>query len=293
MTRESDLAHLLTMNAEDRLAPLVGLASALADRVEAGEAVEPATVRATVVALVDLLEDGVGDGQTRLALGVALGRLGDPRLRQPGDADYWATVELDGLPLEVGRYPVTVAEWRAWIDSGGYHGDAGWTEEGLAWRNSGDATWPELSKNDDNAPFLVPNQPVVGVNWHEAVAYARAHDARLPDHAERRQIVRGDGRRPYPWGEPFGHGNANTREEVLGRPCAVGLYRMDATPEGVFDLAGNVAEWANDSLGGKRVIAPGSWRQPSMAAWAKAIDHRDPDYRGTDLGLRLVREPRQ
>lgn len=293
MTPQTDLTTLLTMNAEDRLAPLIGLAVDLAQRIDAGEAVDAEQVKATVAALVELLEDGVGDGPARLELGVALGWLGDPRLHTPSEPEYWATVELDGLPLEVARFPATVAEWRRWVNSGGYDDPRNWSEEGLAWRESGDSSWAQLASNPDNAPFLVPNQPVIGVNWHEAMAYARAHDARLPEHAERRQVVRGHERRPYPWGEPFGYGNANTREEVLGRPCAVGLYRMDCTPEGIFDLAGNVAEWANDSLGDKRVISPGSWRQPSMAAWAKAIDHRLPDFRGTDLGFRLVRDPRQ
>ena len=34
--------------------------------------------------------------------------------------------------------------------------------------------------------------------------------------------------------------------EALGRPCAVGLFGGDQTPEGVYDLAGNVAEWTGD-----------------------------------------------
>jgi formylglycine-generating enzyme required for sulfatase activity len=133
-----------------------------------------------------------------------------------------------------------------------------------------------------------PNQPVVGVNWFEAMAYATTFGARLPYRLERSQIVRGEARRPYPWGEPFGTGRANTREEVVNRTSAVGLFRGDVTPEGVYDLAGNVGEWTLDGTGDKRVYHPGSWRQPSMAAWAKALAIRPPDGRGDDLGFRLV-----
>ena len=100
--------------------------------------------------------------------------------------------------------------------------------------------------------------------------------------------MRGLEKRPYPWGEPFGHGNAATREEVLGRPVAIGLFRSDMTPDGVWDLAGNVAEWTLDIAGDKRVLHPGSWKQPSMESWAKAIAIQSPDYRSDDLGFRIV-----
>ena len=132
-----------------------------------------------------------------------------------------------------------------------------------------------------------------------------AANARLPRVDERVWVVRGTERRPYPWGAPFGEGNANTREEVLGRPCAVGLYVRDCTPDGVSDLAGNVGEWTADSRevspeeavgapndDGKHIeffIHPGSWNEPSMAAWAKALSMAPPSARWTGLGFRLVR----
>ena len=129
-----------------------------------------------------------------------------------------------------------------------------------------------------------------GGRWAIFFAYASAHDARLPNFNERMRIVRGSAKRPYPWGEPFGRGNSNTREESLDRPCAVGLYRRDQTPEGVFDLAGNVAEWVGDVVGDERLIAPGAWSQESMSSWAKARAMQAPTCRGFDLGFRLVRD---
>ena len=53
--------------------------------------------------------------------------------------------------------------------------------------------------------------------------------------------MRGDANRPYPWGQPFGQGNANTNEATLGKPVAIGLFIADCTPDGIYDLAGNVA----------------------------------------------------
>ncbi len=283
-----ELSTLLALPAEARLEPLTRMAATLVAARAGGEPLEDDQVAAVTDALVALLESGVGDPADRVALGEALGALGDPRLSTPNQPAYWATTELDGYRLRVARFPVTSWEWRRWIDQGGYDRDEHWTPDGLAWRNSGAQRWAEYAQDAEVQGMLLPNQPVIGVNWFEAIAYARSFGARLPERAERSEIVRGSGKRPYPWGEPFGMGNANTREEVLSRPCAVGLFRADCTPEGIFDLAGNVAEWNQDEVGDKRIYHPGSWRQPSMAAWAKALALRAPDARGDDLGLRLV-----
>jgi formylglycine-generating enzyme required for sulfatase activity len=137
---------------------------------------------------------------------------------------------------------------------------------------------------------VVPNQPAIGVTWYEAEAYAKAHGARLLTLDERMQIMRGDGNRPYPWGQPFGQRNANTREEAVGKPSAVGLFQQDQTPEGICDLAGNVAEWTSDHADDERVIHPGSWNAPSMSAWAKARALVPPKTRSADLGFRIARD---
>jgi len=293
----SDLEHLPD---DERLSGIVGLVDAA---LAAGQPVPEEVLRATVQAV----HAGAGTGHVRLALGDALGRAGDPRLRSPGDAGYWVETTTDyGDPLVVGAFPVTVAEFQAWVDAGGYADRAVWSDEGWAWLDATSDPWPELSKNLD-ASLLVPNQPVVHVTFFEADAYATAHGARLIRTDERLWIVRGEERRPYPWGAPFGEGHANTREEALGRPCAVGLFGGDQTPEGVYDLAGNVAEWTGDdelpyvdfdsvdegeepAVLQCRTIHPGAWNQPALAAWAKAKALVVPESRWNALGFRLARD---
>ncbi len=266
--------------------------AALARQVLSGEAPGGARREALIAALVAAVEGGLGAAADRLVVGEALGVLGDPRLRLPDQEGYWARSPLlDGEHLTVGRYPVTNAEFRAFVAAGGYGRDDYWSDDGRAWRDaSADDTWGAKAEEVLDACFLVANQPVVGVTWYEAEAYARYAGGRLLGFRERMGVVRGPDRRPYPWGEPFGHGNANTREEVLGRPCAVGLYRRDCTPEGVFDLAGNVAEWVADEVDGKGVIAPGAWSQESLSSWAKARALQAPSRRGSDLGFRIARD---
>lgn len=239
--------------------------------------------------IVDLIETGSGIGKERVVLGELLGRLGDPRLRNPDDSAYWTQVKAKEGVSNVGRYMVTNREFSAFVQAGAYENRDIWCDAGWAWVQSEEGTWLDRVQGNENSPYLVPNQPVVGVTWFEASAYARMHGARLARFDERMWTVRGVEKRPYPWGSPFGEGNANTQEEVLGRPCAVGLYTGDKTPEGVFDLAGNVAEWCGDGADGEFWVHPGAWDQPSMAAWAKARILERPDARNAGLGFRLTK----
>ena len=252
-------------------------------------ALPEAARKAFVSRLVELVESDEGQVRARLACGELLGMLGDVRLHVPSEDAYWARLELQsGDAISFGRFPVTNQEYRAWVASGGYDDKAAWSADGLAWLSSVDDAWPTLDERGDAGQMLVANQPVVGVSWFEADAYARAMNARLPRWYERVWAVRGSENRPYPWGDPFGVGNSNTKEEVLGRPCAVGLYGADQTPEGVRDLAGNVGEWTADSDGNEYLLHPGSWDQPSLAAWAKALTTEPPTSRWAALGFRLV-----
>jgi formylglycine-generating enzyme required for sulfatase activity len=242
-----------------------------------------------VIHLADLIEIGSGTGQERVVLGELLGLLGDPRLHLPSDPEYWTSVNTkDGVSI-VGKHMVTNQEFQAFVDEGGYTRRELWSEDGWTWMQSGEGTWEDRTRGKASSPYLVPNQPVVGVTFHEAMAYAKKNAARLSRFDERMWTVRGVEKRPYPWGSPFGEGNSNTQEEVLGRPCAVGLYTSDRTPEGVCDLAGNVAEWCGDGADGEYWIHPGAWDQPSMAAWAKARMLEKPGHRNAGLGFRLTK----
>jgi formylglycine-generating enzyme required for sulfatase activity len=284
------MTSLISGSNEQRLELVALHGDSVAEAVSSGT-VDAERLVAIRSALVDVLSQEVGSGSMRLSAGVLLGRIGDPRLQRPRDAGYWVSMTLkSGDDFAIGRFPVTNDEFKAWVEAGGYDDDANWSDAGRAWRDGCDNPWPVLSSSADSDRLLVGNQPVVGVSWFEAEAYAAAHEARLPRWYERVLAVRGEEKRPYPWGSPFGEGNANTKEEVLDRPCAVGLYLRDRTPDGVCDLAGNVGEWtAERAAGDELLLHPGSWEQPSLAAWAKALTTEAPSARGPGLGFRLVR----
>jgi formylglycine-generating enzyme required for sulfatase activity len=285
LSATADLDTLLGLPPAERVGPLTRLARDLLDN----EADAPVRGK-LAAALVTLVNEGVGSRKERLELGETLSRLGDPRLRTPSSPEYWATVPLEGGDVTVGRYPVTTAEYRAFVAAGAYEKKELWSDEGWSWLQATEDPWPVLAERTESLPFVFDNQPVVGVSWWEAQAFAKFHNARLLRFDERLSVTRGAERRPYPWGSPFGDGNANTREEVHNRPCAVGLYGADSTPEGVADLAGNAAEWCEDVVGEDRWYHPGSWDQPSMAAWAKARFPEAPSWRSAGLGFRLARD---
>ena len=87
--------------------------------------------------------------------------------------------------------------------------------------------------------------PVNEVTWNGARAYCAWRGARLPTEAEWEAVARGREGRPYPWG----HEPPTAERAVFARRSnetePVGSRPAGATPEGVHDLAGNVAEWTS------------------------------------------------
>lgn len=94
-----------------------------------------------------------------------------------------------------------------------------------------------------------PNQPVVGVNWNDAKAFADWAGERLPTEAEWEKADRGGlvGKK-YPWGDTLTNNDANFGgaggKDKWDGTAPVGSFAPNGY--GLYDMAGNVWEWCAD-----------------------------------------------
>ena len=159
--------------------------------------------------------------------------------------------------FKLGKYEVTVGQFRRFVQATGYRTDAerraggnegcrtytgdGWDwTPGRSWKNPGYA--------------IEDNQPVVCVSWNDALAFTEWLSAqtgatfRLPSEAEWEYAARAGSTAKYSWGNSIGYNEANC--DGCGsrwdndRPAPVGSFSANAW--GLHDIHGNVSEWVQD-----------------------------------------------
>ena len=189
-----------------------------------------------------------GASSTRVSAGAApafgTAARGDVR-RRPGDVfrdcvECPEMVVLPGSNLAMGRYEVTVGEYRAFVSATG--AGAGDCVGTWSWRAPG---FPQTDRH-----------PVTCVSWDEAQAYVSwlsrttGMGYRLPTEAEWDRAAVGSQRGC----------DDNGRVEYEGT-CPVGSYGSNAA--GLSDMVGNLQEWTADCVEGdcgRRVARGGTWR---------------------------------
>ena len=171
--------------------------------------------------------------------------------------------EIEIAPFAISTTAVTNAEFKRFVEDGGYRRSDLWTTEGWRWRTAASAEHPVywhregsdrwLRRNFDKWIALDERLPIINVNWHEADAYCRWAGRRLPGEAEweiaasaepsanSRDLT--EHRRRYPWGE-----NPPTLEHANLDWRTLGCLPVDALPTGdsaygCRQMIGNVWEW--------------------------------------------------
>jgi hypothetical protein len=190
-----------------------------------------------------------------------------------------AVVDFPSGGYKLGKYPVTVEEYRVFVESDGYANEAWWGQGGFG-KFTEPGGWEEQKQH--------PTWPVTDVNWYEAAAYCAWAGGRLPTEAEWEYAAAGLERRKYPWGnEEPDESRANYRETGPHHPTPVGMYPAGGTPEGLQDMAGNVWEWTQTGKNHSRVSRGGAFNFDARDLRCSARYYLIvPDLRNIIIGFR-------
>jgi formylglycine-generating enzyme required for sulfatase activity len=134
--------------------------------------------------------------------------------------------EVELSPFRLAVFAVTNAEYRAFVEATGARAPTPWADP----------------------LFNAEDQPVVGVSWDDALAYALWAGGTLPTEAQWEACARGVDGRAFPWGtqQPVPRLAHFGQDWNLGGTARVGLHPEGVGPFGCHDLAGNVWEWCRD-----------------------------------------------
>jgi formylglycine-generating enzyme required for sulfatase activity len=190
-------------------------------------------------------------------------------------------------PFWISKYSVTVGEWRECV----------------------------AANVCANIPTGEDEKPVSNVSWNDTtdflswLSHKTGKPYRLPTEAEWEYAARGGTQTRYWWGNQIEVGKADCRgcggPYDPQQPTKVGSF--PANPFGIYDMAGNIAQWVSDcwhkdyhgapndgsswdSQNCKdRVLRGGSWRDSPIALRVSDREYYEADVRYPTHGFRVAR----
>lgn len=130
----------------------------------------------------------------------------------------------------------TTAEVRGSSDVWGTS-DTGWVlgVPGISWRSGIQASVPRFADQS----------PAIHVSWYDARAFCADGGKQLPTALEWEKAARGSDGRRWPWGNTWDPSRVHATKDESATTVSVGSFAAGASPYGVYNLLGNVAEWVN------------------------------------------------
>ncbi|WP_317928697.1 bifunctional serine/threonine-protein kinase/formylglycine-generating enzyme family protein [Halioxenophilus sp. WMMB6] len=157
-------------------------------------------------------------------------------------------------------------------------------------------------------------RPVINISWDDAQGYVQwlaantGQPYRLPTEVEWEYAASNGGNQEYPWPgtAESGREQANCRKGCRsayvtlfgGKTAPVASY--GASPQGLYDLGGNVAEWVSSCYSRsyqvtppseaecERVIRGGSFLDPIEELNVFRRDHQPPEFLDRHIGFRVI-----
>lgn len=161
------------------------------------------------------------------------------------------------------------------------------------------------------------NLPVDSATWWEADQYCKKSGKRLPTEAEWEYAARAGKTTNFYWGDKLKGGEANFCDKNCGLNVRVAVVddgyattapvgKFPPNPHGLYDMAGNLAEWVSDWMDGAyyrispkkdpkgprpqrlKVVRGGAWNTDAGKMRSSARSFFDPDIRNLGVGFRCA-----
>ncbi len=176
---------------------------------------------------------------------------------------------IGNLPAyDIGKFEVTNAQYQEFVDQGGYRKPEYWKEKFV--KDGKDLTFDQAMNllrdptgrpgpstwEGGHFPQGHANDPVGGVSWYEAEAYAAYAGQSLPVILQWYKAA------------PLDLAPYAARVSNFGPtgPVPVGSL-PGAGPYGTYDMAGNVREWTHTAEESSRFILGGAWATPNYSSF--------------------------